>query len=200
MPPVMAPGHAEALAREPDLADELALPHDDLLAHYAAYRRRQARALVGLLPTEAIRPLYRRALRAAEGPPDGDDPLTLLVAYCEELLPLPPLEVWLDDMRRRPDAHWRAMEESADAPSPTAPATIEVRCFARGSGSWLARLRGFRDEGVWRGFIAFQDEDTPRTVHRTALIFRESSLTELRDRFRGFEFASLQAFLRSALP
>lgn len=176
------------------------IPRDELLTHYAAYRRREARALVGMLPREAVRPLYRRALRDSGGAPDADDPMALLVAYCEDLLPLPTFAAWLEDLRRWPDAHWGALEESADAPSAAAPATIEVRRFARGSRSWLAKLRGFRDRGAWRGFISFEDERTHQRVHRTALIFRESSLSDLRERFGDFESASLEAFLRSSLP
>lgn len=172
----------------------------ELEVRYQAYRRRQARSLVGMLPREAVRPLYRRALRDSEGPSDGDDPMGLLLASCEELLPLPPFDVWLDDLRARPDAHWRDMEGSAEAPTATAPATIDVRDFARGASRWMARLRGFRDHDTWRGFIAFEEEHRSGPVYRTTLVFRESGPSELRDRFRGFDSGSLEAFLRSALP
>lgn len=181
-------------------AQEARLPREELVGHYAAYRRREARTLVGMLPKEAVRPLYRRAVQDSADTPDGDDPMTLLLAYCERLLPLPSFEVWLADLRRWPDAHWSALENSADAPSPAAPATVDVRGFVRDSRSWLARLRAFRDGDAWRGFIAFEEDGTRGPTHRTTLIFRESSLSELRDRFRGFESASLEAFLRSALP
>lgn len=193
-------GTSGAAARPDADAYGTRFPREELAAHYAAYRRREARALVGMLPMEAVRPLYRRALEDSGGTPDGDDPMALLLAYCEEILPLPSFEIWLEDLRRWPDAHWRALEDSADAPSPAAPSTVDVRCFARGSRSWVARLRAFRDSDAWRGFIAFEEEGARGSVHRTALIFRESSLSDLRDRFRGFESASLEAFLRSALP
>ncbi len=179
----------------------VAIPRDDLVLHYEAYRVRQARALIGLLPRDAIRPLYRRARKAAGATVDEDDPMAVLVAHCESLLPLPPFEVWLEDLERWPDAHWREVEASPDAPSSASPVTIDTRRFRHGLESWTARLRGFRDQDAWRGFITFQrDEDAPADLHRTALIFREPTLTDLRDRFRGFENASLEAFLRSALP
>lgn len=193
-------GRPGAAARPDADAHGTRLAREELAVHYAAYRRREARALIGMLPVEAVRPLYRRALEDSGSASDGDDPLGLLLAYCEELLPLPSFEIWLEDLRRWPEAHWRALEDSAEAPSPAAPATIDVRRFARGSRSWVARLRAFRDSDAWRGFIAFEEEGARGSVHRTSLIFRESSLPELRDRFRGFESASLEAFLRSALP
>lgn len=177
--------------------DPAAIGPDELARQYGEYRVRQARSLLGLLPTEAIRPLYRRA-RSEE--PSGD-PMAALLAYCEALLPLPPFEVWLDDLRCRPEAHWHDLESSADAPSATKPVTIDGRRFARGPSEWIARLRGFRDQDVWRGFIAFEVHGVARPrVHRTTLIFREATLTDMRDRFHGFESASLEAFLRSALP
>ena len=185
-------------------------PVEELRAQYAAYRRRQARALLSVIPGEAIRPLYREALSvSAEGLPGGgapddvaevEDPMEILVTYCEKVLPLPPFQVWLDDMQRRPEAHWLDLEGSAEAPTAARPVTIDARSFGRDPDVWTGRLRGFRDGNVWRGFITFGAEREREGVHRTALIFCESSVSDLRDRFRGFDEASLKAFLRSALP
>lgn len=190
-----------------------AIPRRALARLYRDYRVRQARALIGMLPRDAVRPLYRRARAAADdgpGPrrrlepspgPDGvGDPMAILVDFCEALLPLPGFDVWLADLRRHPQAHWRDIDASADAPTAAAPATVDSARFQRGTRVWRAHLRGFRDRGAWRGFIAFEQEGRlPRRLHRTALIFRESTLDDLRDRFRGFRPATLEAFLRSSL-
>jgi hypothetical protein len=174
----------------------------ELRARYASYRRRQARGLLRLVPREAIRPLYRRALATlAPGPlaPAETDSMETLLAYCERLLPLPPFESWLADVGVNPDAHLHDVDDSADAPGADAPVTVETRGLSLGDHSWDAHLRSFRDGDVWRGFIAFEDRRSHR-VHRTALIFRESDPVDVRDRFLGFEASALAAFLRSALP
>ncbi len=169
-------------------------------ARYSAYRARQARELVSLLPQEAIRPLYRRAVRALPNPGDPvGDPLSILVTYCEELLPLPPFGVWMDDVTRHPTAYLDDLNDSAAAPTASAPETLEGRVLEYRGEPWVAHLRGFRDRDAWRGFIAFED-DASRSVHRTALIFREAGPAELRSRFLSFESIALEAFLRSALP
>lgn len=187
----------------PSPIDLVAPTGDELRARYADYRRRQARALVGMLPREAIRPLYRKALHAA-GPGakrrvEDEDPLERLLRFCEDLLPLPPFEVWERDVRRSPGAHLGDLDDSPEAPTPAAPATLEARRLDPGGRAWTARLRGFRDRDAWRGFIAFEEAGTGR-VHRTALIFCEPGPADLRERFLGFEPTTLEAFLRSALP
>jgi len=180
-------------------AAEVGSSGDELLGRYHAYRRRQARGLLGMLPREAVRPLYRRALGAGRGEDGVSDPMLTLLAYCERLLPLPSFEVWSDDVRRNPAAHLHDVDDSAEAPSADAPVTVETRRFTVGERSWAAHLRSFRDGDAWRGFIAFEDAES-RCVHRTALIFREGGPVDVRDRFMSFEASSLAAFLRSALP
>jgi hypothetical protein len=177
----------------------------DLRVSYASYRRRHASRLLHILPREAVRPLYRRARSAAMEAGDvsvetpTDDPLALLVEYCERLLPLPPFEVWRDDLLRNPDAHLSDLDESAEGPTADAPSTMEVRALTYAGSRWVARLRSFREGGLWRGYIAFEDEGRER-VHRTTTVFCESDPGELRRRFLAFEPAALEAFLRSALP
>lgn len=176
----------------------------ELAGRYAAYRRRQAVRLVQMLPKDAIRPLYRRArdeARRADALPDGGevDPLALLSAYCESLLPLPTYDVWLSDLRRHPDGHFADLEESADGPTPEAPSTLGVRPLVVRGRPWLAHLRSFRDSGLWRGYISFEEGGSGR-VHRTAAVFCEAGAGELRERFFSFEEAALEAFLRSSLP
>ena len=172
---------------------------DDLREQYRRYRRRQAGALARMLPKEAIRPLYRKALSDRDPGRARNDPLGLLVEYCERLLPLPPFEAWLRDVTLHPDEHLRDLDESAEVPSATAPATLETRSFDAWGEPWTAHLRSFRDGVVWRGFISFEARRSGRT-HRTALVFRESDPADVRERFMSFETASLEAFLRSALP
>lgn len=175
------------------------LSREELLGRYHAYRRRQARGLLGMLPREAVRPLYRRALGASTVGEGVSDPMQTLLAYCERLLPLPPFEVWSEDVRRNPGAHLHDVDASADVPSADAPATVETRWLTVGERVWAAHLRVFRDGDTWRGFIAFEDSES-RSLHRTTLIFRELDPVDVRDRFMSFEAHSLAAFLRSALP
>lgn len=177
---------------------------EELVTRYEAYRRRQAARLVQMLPRDAIRPLYRRARDEAQrsgalGPAGDDDPLALLVAFCHDLLPLPPFEVWLGDLKAHPDGHLLDLAESADGPTPDAPSTMEERVVEYHGRPWRARLRSFRDEGLWRGYIAFEEHETGR-VHRTAAVFCEDDPGDLRERFLSFESTALEAFLRSALP
>lgn len=173
---------------------------DELHARYAAYRRRQASRLVQLVPRDAVRPLYRRARAAAAGDVSpSDDPLGLLLGFCERILPLPTFDAWRQDLMAHPEAHLADLDDSVDGPTADAPTTLEVRILEHGGRSWLAQLRGFRDQGLWRGFIAFEDRETGR-VHRTATVFCEGRVGELRERFLSFEPTALRAFLRSALP
>lgn len=174
---------------------------EELRAQYEAYRTRHARRLARMLPRAAIRPLYRRAIdREADTNGRGRaDPMEVLVRYCESLLPLPPFDVWARDVTLHPVPHLHDLDDSADAPSARAPATLETRLFGSGEAPWLARLRSFRDGETWRGYIAFEERRSGQ-VHRTALIFRESDPVELRERFLSFDEDALGAFLRSALP
>lgn len=172
----------------------------ELRRQYLAYRTRQARALAQLLPRDAIRPLYRRARELADDDGFGqEDPMTVLVEYCEQILPLPPFDVWLQDATLHPAAHLLDLDESADVPTAHAPVTMEARQFEYDDRPWVAHLRSFRDGPTWRAFIAFEERRSGR-VHRTAVVFCEDDPTHLRERFLSFETASLEAFLRSSLP
>jgi len=171
----------------------------ELEAQYQAYRRRQARGLMRLLPKDAVRPLYRRALEEGLGDNTSDDPLGALLSLCERLLPLPPFETWREDLRLHASAHLEDVDDSADAPTADAPTTVEARRFTLDDATWVARLRCYREGATWRGYIAFESERAER-VHRTTLIFSERDPVGVRERFLDFDLASLQAFLRSALP
>ncbi|MDX1632869.1 MAG: hypothetical protein R3234_13445 [Thermoanaerobaculia bacterium] len=167
---------------------------------YRGYRRRQAEALVRVLPRDAVRPLYRRAREwaVANRAHEGKDPLATLVAFCEELLPLPPYPVWLADFRSHRDGH---LEEIQAAPGPVQkePVEVDIRRLRAAEERWYASLNLFLGEDVWRGFVAFRREGRPESV-RTTDIFRGESAREIRKRFREFDEETLRAFLRSTLP
>ncbi len=194
----MSPGPPPTLAYAPaSHADR------ELGVRYQSYRLRHAIRLVQMLPKEAVRPLYRAAREAVEseeGLTGGvDDPLGLLVRYCEGLLPLPPFEVWLRDLRRNPRAHVDDLEDSAVGPTAEEPTTLDERSFEFGGRAWRASLRSYREADLWRGFIAFEGPSTTEP-HKTAPLFCERDLRALLERFSSFEAAALRAFLRSALP
>lgn len=173
---------------------------------YRSYRRRQAVRLLDILPREAVRPLYRRAAEeavrrrvepSAVAPSDAD-PLELLLGFCERLLPLPPLEIWRADLGRHPDGHLADLAQAPAPPTADAPVTL-ARRLLEGEGFWSVTLEGFRDTDAWRGRMVFR-EGVEGPAHPTAVIFREADPLALRARFRSFDQASLEAFLRSALP
>ena len=186
------------MGADPALTDLVPSTQEEERVAYEAYCVRQVRALVGLLPREAIRPMYRKALEAG-APESADDPLGTLADFCSTILPLPPIDVWRDDRERFPEAHLHDMEVTPFVPTAAEPVTLEARFLPRVRGAWTARLRGYRSGEGWRGFIAFEDGTSGRT-HQTAPIFREPDPVELRSRFLSFEPATLEAFLRSALP
>lgn len=178
---------------------------EDLRARYDSYRLRQAARLVRMLPEGAVRPLYRRArleaLRSRDGlAEDLRDPLDVLVRYCARVLPLPPFEVWREDLASHPRAH-RAEQQEADSVGPTAdaPATLDERTFECDGYAWRARLRSYREADVWRAFIAFEGPWSGGP-QRTAPVFCERDVWGLLERFDSFEDTTLRAFLRSALP
>ena len=172
-----------------------------LKSRYRSYRSRQAQALVSFLPHEAIRPLYARArVWAAEsGVPVGKDPLAALLLFVQDLLPLPPFEIWLKDRSENLEAH---LEEEFTSPPAhrrvSPPVTVESRAVRLGESQWRASLNLFRRDEVWRGFISFRPMGDGPGV-RTADIFREDDPEEIRSRFLAFQPHTLQAFLRSVL-
>lgn len=198
--PAGAGGTADSYARERAGGEEVRALDPGLRRLYAEYRRRQASALLGLLSRETIRPLYARAREwaSARGVHDGKDPLATLLRYCQEILPLPPFDVWVRDRRENPVAHLREESGWLQGEAPEA-VTVEVRSVRLGEERWTASLRLFHRDGAWRGYISFRDVSGNRTV-RTADIFREEEPGEIRRRFLSFRPDTLQAFLRSTLP
>ena len=172
-----------------------------LKSRYRDYRTRQAQFLVSFLPHEAIRPLYARARAWAgeSGVPVGKDPLATLLLFLQDLLPLPPFEIWLKDRSENLEAH---LEEEFTSPPAhrrvSPPVTVESRAVRLGDSHWRASLNLFRRDEVWRGFISFRPVGDGPGV-RTADIFREEDPEEIRRRFLSFQPHTLQAFLRSVL-
>src|SRR5690606_29140792 len=113
---------------------------------------------IRLLPVEAIRPLYRRALAEGYGESAAADPLDALLRFCESLLPLPPFATWCDDFARHPVAHLHDLDDSADVPTADAPSTLAARPFDADGQRWVAHLRCFRDGVTWTGYIMFENE------------------------------------------
>jgi len=161
-------------------------------------------AFLHLIPREGIRPLYAeaRAWARREGIHNGRDPMDSLLRYLLRTLPLPPFEVWQNDVRTRrfeyavracsaPDAEERAQEVSVDS-----------RTFHHYRRPWSAGLHVYRDGRGWRGFISFAPtgRDNAQAAVRTANIFVDSDPIAIRKRFRSYRETMLTGLLRSALP
>ena len=176
---------------------------DALRGRYEAYCAEQAAALPALLPREGVRALYRSARATVSG--DVSDPLALLVERCRQLLPLPPFETWVEDYLRDRRPYLEEMEQGAIGPLRSSPVTVDLRRVDRDGQSWIAALSLFREPPDWRGFMTFNAEPADSAAaagatYRTADVFRESRVEDVRERFRDFSADTLQAFLRSTLP
>lgn len=170
---------------------------------YDAYVERQAQALLELIPRDALRPLYGRAREWArkKGLHDQKDPMATLLRFCGELLPLPPFDVWLEDVARHATGHVADLrhgpgtDESSQESIP-----VESRSFRGPAGEkWVAALSVFRAGAAWKGLISFHRGSTT-PVLRTAPVFREDGVDAIRARFRTFDRPALLAFLRSVRP
>jgi len=189
--PQSEPGFQGVVREDPDLA-----------ARYQEYRRRQAKGLVSILPKEAIRPLYGQAREWGRrtGREVEKDPLATFLLFLEQVIPLPPRDVWEKDRAEHLDAHVKEEFESPPAHRRASPpVTVESRGMELDGVRWRATLNLFRRDEAWRGFIIFNPIGESETV-RTADIFREEDPDEIRNRFLGFHNQTLQAFLRSVLP
>jgi hypothetical protein len=186
----------------PDPLDRTVLPSDAwaLKGRYEEYCRRQVTLLLEIIPREAVRPLYRRArIWATErGLHEAKDPMSTLRGFCRELLPLPPLEVWLADCDHRV-ANPGAGVEWGTLSDPMKPIAVDVRRIEHDSEPWHGTLEVYRGGDAWRGLIRFQ-RDGEEDFFRTGEIFREDDLQDLRNRFRSLTVSTMSAFLRSTLP
>ncbi|MFP3947551.1 MAG: hypothetical protein ACLFWG_02375 [Longimicrobiales bacterium] len=170
---------------------------------YDSYARRQAQGLLDLIPREGLRPLYGRAREWAleRGLHDEKDPLATLLRFCEELLPLPPFDLWLKDVARHAEEHLADLRRTPEGRAGDRESVpVESRTITGGDGvEWRAILSLYRAYGVWKGLIRFNRDDDARDLS-TAAIFREDDPGEIRTRFRSFDEPALLAFLRSVQP
>ncbi len=172
-----------------------------LKGRYEEYCRQQVFLLLETIPRDAVRPLYRRARTwaTARGIHESKDPMSTLRLFCREVLPLPPFEVWLMDYETHRLAHVSAGLELLPLPEPMEPIAVEFRQVEHEAEAWRGTLEVYQGGGAWRGLIRFQREGE-KGHFRTAEIFREDNLQDLRDRFISFTAPTLSAFLRSTLP
>jgi len=175
------------------------IPVRELRAWYHAYRIRQGRLLAALVPREAIRPLYRQARsNPVDGEPSpADGELERLAAHCASLLPLPPFDMWLEDLRSFPAGHMEDMDASTAGSTVYRPLTLAVGEIQVGEEEWRVRFRVFMERGLWHAFLRF-DLETRTECCWTAVLFHEPTLRDLRARFDELDGATFEAFLRSA--
>jgi hypothetical protein len=194
-------GNADHPQSETD-SREVVRADPDLGSRYEEYRHRQAKGLISILPKSAIRPLYglAREWGRRTGKEVEKDPLATFLLFLEDVIPLPPRDVWERDRTEYLDAHVKEEFESPPAHRRSSPpVTVESRGMEMDGVRWRATLNLFRRDEAWRGFIIFNPVGEAETV-RTADIFREEDPDEIRNRFLGFHNQTLQAFLRSVLP
>ena len=172
-----------------------------LKMRYEGYCQHQVSRLLELIPREAVRPLYRRARTWAteKGAHESKDPMSTLRAFCREVLPLPPFEVWYADYENNRVAHRGAGVERSPLAEPMEPVAVDVRRIEHEAEPWRGTLEVYRGDDRWRGVIRFQ-RDGQEGQFRTGEILCEDDLQDLRDRFSSFTAPTMSAFLRSTLP
>lgn len=166
---------------------------------YDAYRARQGRDLLALMPREGVRRLLK-AFREQGGHPEPE--LETLAVFAAARMPLPPFGVWLEDFHRHRAEHLElAGPPLSDGPQAAegAPVTVDVRTLRVGAAEWVASLAVHPVSTGWRGAIYFHLPPDSRSFP-TADVFREEDVTSVRRRFADLDQATLQAFLRSVLP
>ncbi len=172
-----------------------------LKRRYVGYCQWQVSLLLEVMPREAVRPLYRHArIWATErGLHESKDPMSTLRAFCREVLPLPPFDVWLSDYETHHEAHVGAGLGPSPLTDAMEPIAVEFRRMEHEAEPWHGTLEVYRGGDAWRGLIRFQ-RDGERGYFRTGEIFCEDNLQDVRDRFISFTAPTLSAFLRSTLP
>jgi hypothetical protein len=125
--------------------------------------------------------------------------MSTLRAFCGEMLPLPPFEVWHSDHESHGLAHEGAGVERSPLAEPMEPMAVDVRRIEHEAQPWQGTLEVYRGGDAWRGLIRFQ-RDGEEGHFRTGEIFCEDDLQDLRDRFISFTAPTMSAFLRSTLP
>lgn len=188
----------EQTARSRELASPATVA---LRERYRAYRLRQGRDLLNLIPREGLREVVRACRPLAGLTPGADVSLDDLSSFCADLLPLPPLSVWMADFQGNREAHLadQAAAEAGPRTPEGTPVVVAVRHFRAVGHEWAGQLLVWPCEDRWEGAIQFHRDETAR-VWRTAAIFQEPSVTAIRQRFDIFDDTTLSAFLRSSLP
>ncbi len=173
---------------------------DTLLGLYRRYCEVETRELLAILPPAGLRSLYREARNRAEagGVAISADPIGAVRALAGEILPLPPYAEWVGLYLQNRTEYLRRMGVS-ELPERDEPVTVELRPFGEG---WFAALSVLRTPLEWRGYLEFHREEGAGAgpCWRTTDIFRESTPSGIRARFKALTPASLEAFLRSVLP
>ncbi|TVP55746.1 MAG: hypothetical protein EA351_09785 [Gemmatimonadales bacterium] len=164
-----------------------------LRALYERYRRCEAQELLALIPREGLRSIWRhRRAETRHEPPREGASLEELREVTEELLPLPPYEVWVRSYLsdRRPYLQRMGIPAAPARPDPVTVSTREMR-----DEIW-AHLHLRRSDRGWVGFMSFHGPAT-NSSHRTGEIFRGDGPDEILDRFHEFTRPTLEAFFRS---
>ena len=184
----------------------------ELELEYQSYRRAQAEAFLRLVPPDRVRPLYGVAREWAKehGHYDRRSPMTALVAFLLERLPLPPLHFWAADRAAHPLEHLVARGQSGgETHASTEP--LEVRRLEADSGIWRVGLHLFQEDLGWKGYMSFRSiagirrrdrgsSPAERSLYRTANVFADSDPHLIQQTFQHYEPSTLEAFLRSVLP
>ena len=126
--------------------------------------------------------------------------MELLVRFCEDLLPLPPFEVWRADFQANRSTHLQSEAPSHRGPRADGPVTTAFRSFGAFGDTWYAALDVCPGQDGWTGHLTYHAESHPSRSLRTADLFREPDAEAVRRRFLEFDDGTLQAFLRSVLP
>jgi hypothetical protein len=170
-----------------------------LRPRYEAYRRHQVREFLALLSRDSLRGLYRSARETWERETTAVDPVARLGEFVDERLPLPPYDVWCQDLSSNPAAHLDEPWMVDVLPDRTAPYTLDARTELLQGAMWRAELRVHHGGDGWLGHISFSKAGESRSW-RTGDIFREPDAQSLVLRFREFDGGALEAFLRSVIP
>jgi hypothetical protein len=170
-----------------------------LKSRYEAYRRHQVREFLALLPRESLRGLYRGARSTWTRADTAEDPVARLGEFVDQRLPLPPFDVWCQDVRRHPAAYLDEPWMVDLLPERAAPYTLDARIEILLGSSWRVELRVHHGDDGWQGHISFTRTADSRSW-RTGDVFREADAQSLLLRFREFDHDALEAFLRSVVP
>lgn len=192
----MAPASAHLRVPETSFVRATVPATEALVKRYSEYRLRQGRQLLDLMPREGVRAVIR-ACRSTRSKGSIDE----LAEFCADLIPLPPIGVWLADFQDHREAHFAldgVFESGPRSPDGT-PVAVSLRELRHQGHVWVAQLLVSPLSGLWEGALRFHRETAPGSW-QTGNVFREESVEAIRDRFLAFDDGTVAAFLRSTLP